>query len=73
MREPQGNGIAERFVRILKDNLLWVRNFNTVEELRLALLAFKEVYNQQWRISRHGYRSPAQVREQQKAEVTKAA
>jgi len=39
----------------------------------LALLAFKEIYNQQWRIGRHGYRSPAQVREQQKAEVTKAA
>ena len=73
VREPQGNGIAERFVRILKENLLWVRSCDTVEELRLALLAFKEIYNQQWRIGRHGYRSPAQVREQQKAEVTKAA
>ena len=60
VREPQGNGIAERFVRILKENLLWVRSFNTVEELRLALLAFKEVYNQR---SQLGYllgeRSPA--------------
>ena len=34
VREPQGNGIAERFVRILKENLLWVRKFSTVEELR---------------------------------------
>ena len=73
VREPQGNGIAERFVRILKENLLWVRSFDTIEELRLALLAFKDTYNRQWRIGRHGYRSPAQVREQQKAEVTKAA
>jgi len=73
VREPQGNGIAERFVRILKENLLWVRSFDTVEGLRLALLAFKDTYNRQWRIGRHGYRSPAQVREQQKAEVTKAA
>lgn len=73
VREPQGNGIAERFVRILKENLLWVRSFDTVEELRLALLAFKDTYNRQWRIGRHGYRSPAQVREQQKAKVTKAA
>ena len=54
MREPQGNGIAERFVRILKENLLWVRSFDTVEELRLALLAFKDTYNRQWRIGRHG-------------------
>ena len=42
MREPQSNGIADRFVRILKENLLWVRRFRTVEELRQALLAFKE-------------------------------
>ncbi len=73
VREPQGNGIAERFVRIIKENLLWVRSFRTVEELRLALLAFKETYNRQWRIGRHGYRSPAQVRERQKAEVARAA
>ncbi len=65
VREPQGNGIAERFVRILKENLLWVRHFETVEELRLALLEFKEVYNRQWIIARHGYRTPAQVRERQ--------
>lgn len=70
---PQGNGIAERFVRILKENLLWVRSFRTVEDLRLALLAFKETYNRKWRIGRHGYRSPAQVREKQKAEVARAA
>ena len=64
---------ADGFVRILKENLLWVRSFRTVEELRLALLAFKETYNRRWRIGRHGYRSPAQVRERQKVEVARAA
>jgi putative transposase len=39
----------------------------------LALLAVKEIYNRQWRIGRHGYRSPAQVRERQKLEVANAA
>ena len=38
---PEGNGIAERFVRTLKEQLLWVRTFETVEELRQALLGFK--------------------------------
>lgn len=73
VREPQGNGIAERFVRILKENLLWVRHFDTVEELRHGLLAFKNTYNRHWRIGRHGYRSPEQVREKQKQAVALAA
>ena len=40
VREPEGNGVAERFIRTLKENLLWVRSFDTIEALRLALLAF---------------------------------
>ncbi len=62
VREPQGNGCAERFIRTLKEQLLWVETFATVEELRLALLSFKERYNRAWLIERHAYRSPAQVR-----------
>ena len=43
VRAPEGNGCAERLIRTLKENLLWVRHFETIEELRLALLAFREV------------------------------
>ena len=64
MREPEGNGVAERFIRTLKEQLLWVRTFDTVEELRLALLEFKERYNRQWLCERHGHHTPAQVRAQ---------
>jgi putative transposase len=63
VRQPEGNGCIERFFRTLKEQLLWVRHFATVEELRQALLAFKETYNREWLIARLGYRSPAQVRE----------
>lgn len=63
VREPQGNGCAERFIRLLKENLLWVRTFATIEELRLALLAFKELYNTRWILERHGYRTPSQIRQ----------
>jgi putative transposase len=62
VREPEGNGVAERFIRTLKENLLWVRHFATSEELRQALQEFRRSYNQHWLIERHGYRSPAQVR-----------
>ena len=40
VREPEGNGVAERFIRTLKENLLWVRTFDTIEELRVALVLF---------------------------------
>lgn len=62
VREPEGNGCAERFVRTLKEQLLWLEPFATIEELRLALLAFKDRYNAHWLIGRHGHRTPAAVR-----------
>jgi transposase InsO family protein len=62
VREPEGNGVAERFIRTLKENLLWVRSFETIEELRLALLEFKQTYNEQWMLEKYDYRSPAQAR-----------
>jgi len=62
VREPEGNGCAERFIRTRKENLLWARTFDTVEELRRALIEFKHRYNERWIIQRHGYRTPAQAR-----------
>jgi transposase InsO family protein len=62
VREPEGNGCAERFFRTLKENLLWVRSFDTIEELRIALKEFKKNYNDNWLIARHGYKSPRQYR-----------
>jgi len=59
VREPEGNGCAERFVRTLKEQLLWLRWFGTAEELGQALQDFRERYNREWLIERHGHRSPA--------------
>jgi transposase InsO family protein len=73
VREPEGNGCAERFIRTLKENLLWVSRFASIEELRLALQTFKEIYNQTWIIARHGYKTPAQVRAGQIAAMSMAA
>jgi transposase InsO family protein len=73
VREPEGNGCAERFIRTLKENLLWVRHFDSIEELRQALQAFKETYNRTWIVERHGYRTPAAVRAAQHAPLPVAA
>ncbi len=73
VREPEGNGCVERFIRTLKENLLWVRRFDTIEELRLALHAFQETCNQTWIVARHAYQTPAAVRAAQLAPLPAAA
>jgi transposase InsO family protein len=73
VREPEGNGCAERFIRTLKENLLWLKPFDTVEDLRLALHAFQRQYNETWLIGRHGYKAPAQVRHEQRCTLADAA
>ncbi len=65
VREPEGNGVAERFIRTLKENLLWVRAFRTIEELRVALIEFAARYNKTWLVARHAYKTPDQVRAEQ--------
>src|SRR4029078_8866493 len=73
VRAPEGNGCAERFIRTLKENLLWVRTFDSVEELRQALLVFRELYNTTWLIERHGFRTPAAARQSQLSSMALAA
>ena len=73
VRAPEGNGCAERFIRTLKENLLWVRTFETIEELRQALLEFRETYNATWLIERHGFISPTDFHQQQLQPAAKAA
>ena len=73
VRQPEGNGVAERFIRTLKENLLWVQCFETIEDLRLALLEFAAWYNTHWLVARHGHRSPTQVRVDQQSIIDLAA
>jgi len=73
VREPEGNGCAERFIRTLKGQLLWIRTFATVAELVEALGEFKRTYNERWLIRRHGHRPPGQVRRDLLAGVPAAA
>jgi hypothetical protein len=58
----QTKGVAERFIRTVEANWLWVHHFATVAELVDALQEFQRRYNGPWLIERQGYRSPAQVR-----------
>ena len=66
-------GAIPRRERTLKENLLWLRHFETIEKLRQALLECRETYNTTWLIERHGFISPTEYRQKQLQPVAEAA
>lgn len=61
--EPQTNGVAERFNRTLKEQAIHGRVFRNVKEVRLAVTAFKDLYNRHWRLEKMDFMSPLEVRQ----------
>jgi putative transposase len=44
--EPETNGVAEKALQTLKEQLLWIECFETLEGLRQAVRRFGRTYNQ---------------------------
>jgi putative transposase len=61
--EPQTNGVAERFNRTLKEQVIHGRVFKNVDEVRAAVTAFKDLYNRHWRLEKLGFMSPLEARQ----------
>ena len=73
VRQPEGNGCIERFFRTVKEQLLWIRRFRDIDELRVALSEFRDRYNRSWILEKLGYRTPLQARRDFALEVSTAA
>jgi putative transposase len=58
VRQPEGNGSVEPFIRTLKEQLFWLHRFRTVNELKHALRDFAGRLNIHWIIGRIRYRTP---------------
>ena len=63
IEQPQTNGVAERFFRTLKEQIIHGRIYRTVAELRAAVEAFVELYNERWLPEKNGFMSPSATRE----------
>lgn len=63
VEQPQGNGVAERFFRTLKEQIIYGRIYRNVAELREAVDTFVTLYNEQWRPEKNGFRSPSERRD----------
>jgi putative transposase len=59
--EPETNGVVEKFIQTLKEQVLWIERFDTLEQLRARIRQFARDYNEHWLLERHGYRSPRQA------------
>ncbi len=62
IEQPQTNGVAERFNRTLKEQVIHGRVFRNVEEVRAAVAAFVQRYNAEWLVEKLGFVSPTAAR-----------
>jgi len=62
IEQPQTNGVAERFFRTLKEQIIHSRVYRTVAELRAAVERFIDLFNEQWLPEKNGFRSPSATR-----------
>ncbi len=58
---PKGNAETERMMGTLKEELLWLREWKSYQELKTALDSWIKQYNQSYLHSALGYRSPESV------------
>ncbi len=63
IREPEGNGCAERCIRTLNEQLLWIESFATADKLHAALDAFRRRSNHGRLVDKHGFTTPAASRQ----------
>jgi transposase InsO family protein len=73
VRQPETNGVAERFNRTLKEQAIYGRIFRNVEEVRQAVAEFVELYNAEWRVEKNGFVSPGEARQAWLAALTQEA
>jgi transposase InsO family protein len=71
--QPETNGVAERFNKTLKEQIVYGRLYRNIEELRDAVGAFVEKYNRHWLVEKLGFKSPWQARQEFDNQFFKAA
>ncbi|MCA9814407.1 MAG: IS3 family transposase [Cyanobacteriota/Melainabacteria group bacterium] len=59
---PESNGIAERYFRTLKEQVIWGSVFQNLQEAQEAISRFTELYNEEWLLQRLSYQSPREAK-----------
>ena len=56
---PKGNAETERMIRTIKEEVIWVHEFESLEEAKGRIKEFIEFYNREYPHSAIGYKSPS--------------
>ena len=64
VKEPETNGVIERFHRTFKEQIVHGRQYHSVEDFRRAVSGFIEAYNENWLLEKLGFNSPKEARRQ---------
>ena len=64
LEEPETNGVVERWNRTLKEQAIYGRVFHNLADVRAAVAAFVERYNQCWHLEKLAYRTPLEARKE---------
>jgi len=59
--EPEGNGVAEWFIKTLKEQVIWPSRFKNVATAAKAINAFVQEFKKSWIIERLGDRTPLEI------------
>jgi len=59
---PTGNAVAERVIRTLKEEVIWLRDWERVDEVRAAMVAWVQRYNHERPHQSLDYATPAEYR-----------
>src|SRR2546423_3977422 len=73
VREPETNGVIERFFCTLKEQIVHGRNYQSIDEVRDAVRDFIARYNAEWLIEKNGLRSPSDARAALHQSIMRAA
>lgn len=57
---PESNGIAERFFRTIKEQVIYGKYYNSIDVASNDISLFINKYNNTWNLARLGYKSPVE-------------
>jgi putative transposase len=70
IEQPQTNGVAERFIRTLKEQVIYCLVFQNLCEVREVVRRFGNTYNREWLVEKNNFKSPRQAMAQWRVQAS---